>query len=46
MGPDSDIGEVRNKEDDMDTHFFFGLTVVLFVFLLCFWFRKENKGGD
>jgi hypothetical protein len=34
------------KEDDMDAQFFFGLALIVCVFLLCFWFKKENKGKD
>jgi hypothetical protein len=30
----------------MDAHFFFGLALIVFGFLLCFWFRKDNKGKD
>jgi hypothetical protein len=28
----------------MDAHFFFGLALIVATFLLCYWFRKENKG--
>jgi len=28
----------------MDAHFFFGLALIVVSFLLCFWFRKGNKG--
>jgi len=27
----------------MDAHFYFGLALILFVFFLCFRFRKENQ---
>jgi len=27
----------------MDAHFYFGLALILFVFFLCFRFRKENR---
>jgi len=27
----------------MNAHFYFGLVLILFAFLLCFWFRKGNK---
>ncbi len=30
----------------MDAQFFFGLALIVCVFLLCFWFKKENKGKD
>jgi len=33
----------REKEDRMNGHFIFALALVLFAFLLCYWFRKENK---
>jgi hypothetical protein len=42
MRPNSEI----EKENDMDTHFFFGMALIVFAFLLCFWFKKENKGRD
>ena len=27
----------------MDAHFIFGLALIGFAFVLCFWFRKDNK---
>ncbi len=30
----------------MDIDFFLKLALILFVFFLCFWFRKENKNED
>jgi len=27
----------------MNAHFYIGLALILFVFFLCFWFRKENQ---
>jgi hypothetical protein len=30
----------------MDSHFFLGLALVLFAFLLCFWFKKGDKGQE
>jgi len=30
-------------EEDMDTHFIFGLVLVAFAFWLCFKFRKNKK---
>jgi len=36
----------QKKEDNVDTQFFFGLALVVCVFVLCFLFKKENMKRD